>query len=253
MCNAMGRAAPDTDVLLRQYALTRSETLREEIVRRHLKVASIIAARFSGRGVEYDDLYQVASLALFKAVERFDPDRGIKFSTYITPNMVGEVKNYFRNKSRLIRLPRNSTELIRAMEKAIEQLTQKCSRQPTAEELAEHMGVDLETVLETLEMRGAARPTSLDMTLDAEDSDTALSAFLGFEDKGYSEFERRDALKRALDKLDDKQKMIISLRYFEGLSQREVALKMDVSQMTVSRAERRALAIMRGAMENAEE
>lgn len=253
MCNAMGRSAPDTEVLLRQYASTRNEALRDEIVRRHLKVASIIAARFSGKGVEYDDLYQVASLALFKAVERYDPDRGIKFSTYITPTMVGEVKNYFRDKSRLIRLPRNSGELIRAMEKAIDELSQKLKRQPSAEELADHMGVDLEDVLEALEMRGAARPTSLDYTPESEDSDTPIRAFLGFEESGYSDFERRDALKRALEKLDEQQKMIIMLRYFEGLSQRDVAQRMDVSQMTVSRAERKALAAMRSAMEDAEE
>lgn len=253
MCNSMGRAAPDTDVLLRQYAQTRDEYLREEIVRRHLKVAAIIAARFSGRGVEYDDLYQVASLALFKAVERYDPDRGIKFSTYITPTMVGEVKNYFRDRSRLIKLPRNSAELIRSMEKAIDEFVQQRQAQPTPEELAEHMDVELEDVLEALEMRGAARPASLDFTPETEDSDTPMSAFLGFEESGYSDFEMRDALRRAMELLEGQQQTIITLRYFEGLSQREVAKRLGISQMTVSRAERKALALMRGAMEDAEE
>lgn len=139
LANAQRGAAPsiDTEGLLREYATTGNTAIRDRVVEAHLYIASIIARRFSGRGVEYDDLFQVASLSLLKSIERFDPERGVKFASFVTPTMVGEVKNYFRDRSRLIRLPRRGSELVRALETAKDALQLELQRQPTAEELAE--------------------------------------------------------------------------------------------------------------------
>lgn len=248
MRNAAQRPPIDTEGLLREYATTGNTAIRDRVVEAHLYIASIIARRFSGRGVEYDDLFQVASLSLLKSIERFDPERGVKFASFVTPTMVGEVKNYFRDRSRLIRLPRRGSELVRALEAAKDALQLELQRQPTAEELAERTGAPLEDVLEALEMRGALSPVSLD-TLPAEDDESApLSAFLGQEEAGYAEFEKNDMLRRAMDALDERQQKIIRMRFFEGKGQREVAQAIGVSQMTVSRVERQALSRLRDAL-----
>ena len=231
--------------LLAQYARTRSPDLREQIVTAHLSVAKLIARKFSGRGVEYDDLFQVASLALFKAIDRFDPEKGIKFVTFITPTMVGEVKNYFRDRSRAIRLPRRGMELSAKLRTARSTLEQQLGRSPRLDELADYMDLDEATVLEALEMSSAGSPVSLDAQIAEDEDDSPLSKFLGFRDAGFAEFERNDMLGRAMAALDDRQKEVIRLRFMENLSQREVAQQLNLSQMTVSRAERQALQILK--------
>ena len=252
MRNVAQRPLIDAEGLLKEYARTGDTAIRDRVVEAHLYIASIIARRFSGRGVDYDDLYQVASLSLLKSIERFDPDRGVKFASFVTPTMVGEVKNYFRDRSRLIRLPRRGSELVRTVEAARDDLQVELQRQPTAEELAERVGVPLEDVLEALEMRGAIAPVSLD-TLPPEDDESApLSVFLGQEDGGFAEFEKNDMLARAMQALDARQREVIRLRFFEGKGQREAAQEIGVSQMTVSRVERQALAILREALTEGE-
>ena len=138
------------DNLFRQYAEEPSEGLRNQLVEAHLHIASIIARRFSGRGVDFDDLYQVAALALIKAVERYNPERGVKFVSYATPTMVGEVKNFFRDRTHLVSLPRKGTELLRKIDKTRSELEQSLCRAPTAVELAEKLCAPLEDVLEAL-------------------------------------------------------------------------------------------------------
>lgn len=237
--------------LIEEYALQPTPEIRERLVEAHLYIAEIIARKFSGRGVDYDDLYQVAALALFKAVDRFDPSRGIKFASFVTPSMVGEVKNYFRDKSRTIRLPRRGAALMREIEKVKEELAQQLHRMPRSDELAEAMGVTEDMILEAIEMAGSAGTVSLDST-PADDADAApLDTFLGISESGYASFEQADAIRRAMDLLDDRQKEIIRLRYFENMSQREIATQLDVSQMTVSREERKALEIMKKQMDEA--
>ena len=248
-----GYAVDGTEALLLRYAQTRDTYLRDRIVEKNLKVAAMVARRFSGKGVDYDDLYQVASLALFKAIDRFDPEKGVKFITYVTPTMVGEVKNYFRDRSRTIRLPRNSGEMLRALDRATEELTHELLRQPTAYELAEHMGIEVEDVLLALEMRGASRPASLDFTPENEDEDAPISAFLGVEEKGYSDFDNLETIRSAMAQLDERQREVIRLRFFENLSQREVAARLDISQMSVSRVERKALELMKTALAGTED
>lgn len=233
------------DALLAQYALSRAPDLRDAIVEAYLYIAEIVARKFSGRGVDYDDLYQVAALALVKGIERFDAGKGIKFASFITPTMVGEVKNYFRDRSRTIRLPRRSAQMARELREAKAKLEQALGRSPKVSELAEAMGVTEADVLEAMELGNAMTPASLDAQVAEEDSETPLSNFLGFNDTGYSDFERNDMLERAMSSLDARQRAVIIARFFEGMSQREVAAKLDISQMTVSRIERQALEKLR--------
>jgi RNA polymerase sigma-B factor len=252
MRNAAQQPPFDAELLLKEYARTGNQAIRDKVVEAHLYIASIIAKRFSGRGVDYDDLYQVASLSLFKSIDRYDPERGVKFSSFVTPTMVGEVKNYFRDRSRLIRLPRRGGELIRSVEKARESLIAQLGRQPNAEELAEETGARVDDVLEALEMRGAASPISLDALPQDDDENAPLSTFLGTLDVEYERFERGDMLKRAMGALDERQRRIIQMRFFENKGQREVAQVIGISQMSISRAERQALHKMRQALEESE-
>ena len=233
--------------LLTLWNQTRQPEVRDRLVEAHLYIAEIIARKFSGRGVDYDDLYQVASLALFKAIGRFDPSRGIQLSSFVTPGMVGEVKNYFRDKSRTIRPPRRSSELIRLVDSAREQLTQQLQRSPRVDEIAEHANLSEDEVLEGLEA-ASMQPVSLDQQTVDEDEDLTLRQAIGTEEKGYSEFENADLLRRSMDQLTPKQQEVIRLRFFENLSQREVAERTGVSQMSVSRTERSALEQLRRAV-----
>lgn len=230
--------------LLRLWNETHLPEYRDRLVEAHLYIAEIIARKFSGRGVDYDDLYQVASLALFKAIGRYDPERGIQLSSFVTPGMVGEVKNYFRDKSRTIRPPRRSTELIRLVESARQELTQQLSRSPRVDEIAVHANLTEDEVLEGLEA-ASMQPVSLDQQTVDEDEDLTLRQAIGTEEKGYSEFENADLLRRSMDQLTPKQQEVIQLRFFENLSQREVAQRTGVSQMSVSRTERSALERLR--------
>lgn len=230
--------------LLQLWNETHLPEYRDRLVEAHLYIAEIIARKFSGRGVDYDDLYQVASLALFKAIGRYDPERGIQLSSFVTPGMVGEVKNYFRDKSRTIRPPRRSTELIRLVESARQELTQQLSRSPRVDEIAVHANLTEDEVLEGLEA-ASMQPVSLDQQTVDEDEDLTLRQAIGTEEKGYSEFENADLLRRSMDQLTPKQQEVIRLRFFENLSQREVAQRTGVSQMSVSRTERSALERLR--------
>lgn len=237
----------EVERLLRLYAETRQAQYRDRLVEAHLYIAEIIARKFSGRGVDYDDLYQVAALALVKAIDRFDVDRGIQLSSFVTPGMVGEVKNYFRDKSRAIRPPRRSTEMLRLVEKAREELTQELGRAPRVDEIAQRSGLEEDEVLEAMEA-GASQPVSLDMQTAGDDEELTLGHAIGTEEAGFAAFENADLIRRAVAKLNPKQQDVIRMRFFENLSQREVAQRLGVSQMSVSRTERAALELMREAV-----
>ncbi|MDO4546940.1 MAG: sigma-70 family RNA polymerase sigma factor [Clostridia bacterium] len=235
----MSGVRESAEALIEQYHLSGDEAIRERLIAMHLNVAAIVARRFSGRGVDYDDLYQVASLALVKAIDRFNPAMGLKFTTFLAPTMAGEVKNYFRDRSRLISIPRSGAELMKKIKAATEHLEQKLMRNPTPVELAEYLNAPVEAVLEALEMRESTSYASLDSA--SEEDESPISTFIGKNEEGFEKFETSDMLKRALDKLPDDEKKVMIYRYIQALSQREVAQKTGVSQMTVSRIERRAI------------
>ena len=229
------------------YVQSRSPQYRDRLVEAHLYIAEIIARKFSGRGVDFDDLYQVASLALVKAVERFDPGRGVKLASFVTPGMVGEVKNYCGEKGGGSRPAGRASERAGGVDGAGEAVTQQRRRGGRVDEIARHTGLTEDEVLEAMEA-SAAQPVSLDMQTSDDDEELNLTNVLGAEEKGFSEFETADMLRRGMEKLNEQQQEIIRLRFFENLSQREVAQRIGVSQMSVSRAERGALERLRQAL-----
>jgi len=183
----------------------------------------------------------VGALALFKALERFDAGKGVKFVTFATPTVVGEIKNFFRDRSRLINIPRRSGALLKKIEQAKDELIHELHRMPTVQELAEAVGETMETILETMEMRGAISPVSLDMPASDEDEAFSLHSVLGFEEGGYQAIEMRDMIQRAMKEMPQNERQIVIERFINNRSQREVAQMMGVSQMTISRNEKKAI------------
>ena len=223
--------------LFRRYRETGDLALRNEIVEKYLYIASVIAKKFVGRGVEYDDLYQVAALALIKGVDRFDETKGLQFSTFITPTITGEIKNYFRDHSRLIHLPRRVSELRVSLKKCADEYMAETGMRPTAKELAKRLNVSEEEVVSAAEAGGVV---SLDKPVDDEEVMSYYSV-LPVEEDGMEKIENRDALESALTTLTQEEKTLIEYRFVQELSQTETARRMNVSQMYISRMERKIL------------
>ena len=181
--------------ILERYVTERSPALRNQLVEANLGIAAAVARKFVGRGVDFDDLYQVASFALLKAIERYEPDRGVKLTSFVVPSMIGEIKNYFRDRSRSIRLPRRGSEGLARVEEARGRLHARLLREPTHAELAAEAGLEMDELIEFLEMRGAVLPASMD---EAREDDIPLGETLGAADEGYARVENRDAVKRLL-------------------------------------------------------
>ncbi|HCS75828.1 MAG TPA: B/F/G family RNA polymerase sigma-70 factor [Clostridiales bacterium] len=228
------------DALLAEYYRTRDIELRNKLVGKYLYIAEIIAKKFTNRGIEYDDLFQVASLALIKALERYDVTKGFKFSSFATPTIVGEIKNYFRDKSRIIRLPRKESEFIKKIENAKSYLLNQFGRSPTPEEIGEYLGITSEQVLELIESNCSTKTASLDYYIDNE-GETDLMAVIGNEEKNYQLIEDRDFIQRVMSTLTEQERKVINERFYNGRSQREISEEMGVSQMYISRMERRVL------------
>ncbi len=239
-------AREQTRAMLSEYCRTRDRKLRNSLVEEYMYIAEISARRFSGRGVEYDDLKQVASLALIKALERFDCGKGVEFTSFATPSVVGEVKNYFRDKLRLVRLPRRSTEIMQRAELARERLGHELGRNPTPAEIAHALKLPVEVVLEAMESHAAGFSVSLDERTGDEDSQSVADT-LGGLDPSFENVELNDYLKRELGKLTEQERRVIIARFVGERSQRDIAQELGVSQMYVSRLERRVLSRLREA------
>lgn len=223
--------------LFRRYRETGDVALRNEIVEKYLYIASVIAKKFVGRGVEYDDLYQVAALALLKGVDRFDETKGLQFSTFITPTITGEIKNYFRDRSRLIHLPRRVSELRVNIKKVADEFMTETGMRPTAREIASRLGVSEEEIVRAAEAGGIV---SLDKPVDDEDA-MSFYEVIPVEEDRLEQIENRDALESALTVLTKEEQTLIGYRFVRELSQTETARLMNVSQMYVSRMERKVL------------
>ncbi len=230
------------DELFAEYKRTKDISLRNRIAEHYLYIAEILAKKFVGRGVEYDDLYQVACLALLKGVERFDPDMGMQFTTFITPTVTGEIKNYFRDKSRAIKLPRKFSRLRADVRKKQEELLRTTGRNPTPRELAESLSVAEEDVLQAMEAGGVV---SLDSMAKAEEDERSLYDVLPSDENPFENLEDEDALRAAMRDFSDTEKELLRLRYGMGLSQVVTAEKLHVSQMFVSRMERKIIQKLR--------
>lgn len=230
--------------LLERYAAGRDPVLRDELFERYLPLARAVARKFSGRGVETEDLEQVAGMALLKALERFDPARGFRFVTYAVPTITGDVRNYLRDKSGLMRMPRDMRQRLYQMTQEQERFEREHLRAPTATELAERMGIAPEEFLALLNLRAQSDAVSLDMPV-GEEGDTRLSDLLGSADDRFECMERSEWAQWLLSKVGDTERELLTLRYRDGLGQRETAKRLGISQMQVSRLERRALSRLR--------
>jgi RNA polymerase sigma-B factor len=230
------------------YGETRDPSLREQLVAAHLGLAEYLARRFANRGEALDDLVQVASLGLIKAVDRFDPTREVEFSTYATHTIVGELKRHFRDKGWAIRAPRRTQELYLRLGKVVATLGQELGRSPTIAELAAEVAVSEEEVLEALEAGQAYRSTSLDAPTGNEKGET-LASRLGEEDPSLEDAESRATLSPLLAQLLPRERLILHMRFFQGLTQSEIATRLGISQMHVSRLLARSVAQLRSAAE----
>ncbi|MEU2659273.1 RNA polymerase sigma factor SigF [Streptomyces sp. NPDC007325] len=218
--------------------------LRNRLVRMHLPLVEHLARRFRNRGEPLDDLTQVATIGLIKSVDRFDPERGVEFSTYATPTVVGEIKRHFRDKGWAVRVPRRLQELRLSLTTATAELSQQHGRSPTVHELAERLGISEEEVLEGLESANAYSTLSLDVP-DTDDESPAVADTLGAEDEALEGVEYRESLKPLLEDLPPREKRILLLRFFGNMTQSQIAQEVGISQMHVSRLLARTLAQLR--------
>ncbi|MFF8679334.1 RNA polymerase sigma factor SigF [Streptomyces sp. NPDC015237] len=218
--------------------------LRNRLVRMHLPLVEHLARRFRNRGEPLDDLTQVATIGLIKSVDRFDPDRGVEFSTYATPTVVGEIKRHFRDKGWAVRVPRRLQELRLALTTATAELSQLHGRSPTVHELAQKLAISEEEVLEGLESANAYSTLSLDVP-DTDDESPAVADTLGAEDEALEGVEYRESLKPLLEDLPPREKRILLLRLFGNVTQSQIAQEVGISQMHVSRLLARTLTRLR--------
>lgn len=218
--------------------------LRNQLVRMHLPLVEHLARRFRNRGEPLDDLTQVATIGLIKSVDRFDPDRGVEFSTYATPTVVGEIKRHFRDKGWAVRVPRRLQELRLSLTSATAELSQRHGRAPTVHELAARLSISEEEVLEGLESANAYSTLSLDVP-DTDDESPAVADTLGAEDDALEGVEYRESLKPLLEELPPREKKILLLRFFGNMTQSQIATELGISQMHVSRLLARTLAQLR--------
>ena len=239
--------ATQSDELFREYRRTGSAEIRNRLVENYLYIAEILAKKFSGRGVEYDDLYQVASEALVVGVEKFNPDLGNRFTTYITPTITGIIKNYFRDYSRSVRIPRRIYAVAAKVKEEINEYYKKNGVKPTVKHIAEKLGYSEELVMEALECRA---PVSLDSRIKGEDGENDAPLYDVISDDGnkFEDFGDSQSLKDEIKKLDATEREVITLRFLQGKSQTEVGKILGVSQMFVSRAERKILEKLRSAL-----
>jgi RNA polymerase sigma-B factor len=229
------------------FGTSRDPLLRDKLIEAHLGLAEYLARRFSNRGEPLDDLVQVASVGLLKAVDRFDAERGVEFSTYATHTIVGELKRHFRDKGWAVRAPRRMQELYLRLGKIISTLSQELGRSPTIQELAAEATVTEEEVLEALEAGQAYRFASLDAPSPGDDDGETLGAHMGADDPLMIGAEHRAALSPLIGQLPPREQKILHLRFFDGLTQSEIASRLGISQMHVSRLLARSLAQLRAA------
>ncbi|MFI5493974.1 SigB/SigF/SigG family RNA polymerase sigma factor [Actinoplanes sp. NPDC051859] len=248
----MTRRVPhDGSALLRAMAATppgpARARLRDEAIRAWLPLVHHLAHRYSGRGEPEDDLVQTATVGLIKAIDRFDPDRGVDFAGFAIPTVLGEVRRHFRDRTWSVRVPRRMQELRLAITEAGNVLPQTLGRSPTVADMATHLNITEEEVLEGLEGARAYSAKSLSTPV-TEDGATALGDLLGSDDHDLELAELRVALGPALAALDERERMILSLRFYGNLTQADIAARIGVSQMHVSRLIARTLLKLRSAL-----
>jgi RNA polymerase sigma-B factor len=245
---AAGRRVPrrtDTGQLFVRWQQRQDQAAREELVKRFMPLARTLARRYNGAREPFEDLLQVASYGLLKALDRFDPDRGTAFSSFAVPTILGELKRYFRDVGWSVHVPRGTQELAQKVRRAQEKMTAQTGRSPTVDGLAQYMELSVEDVLEGLEAAEAHHSTSLDVRCDEDGDSSSLGDFFAIEEAGFERVEARVTVADALQELSPREREVLRLRFFEDRAQTEVAKEIGVSQMQVSRIQHRAIARLR--------
>lgn len=224
-----------------EFYLTRDKKLRDELIEEHMYIVDILSNKYVGKGIEKDDLYQVASLGLIYAIDRYEPDKGYEFSSFATPTIMGELKRYFRDKGWVIRVPRRIQNLYKKINTAKKILPQELQRTPTIKDIADYIGEDEETILEAMEASKVYTPQSLDMKYQVQKGENSidLAEIIGEEDKSFDSVELSDLIEKSTQRLNDLEKEILDLRYYQGKTQIDIAKSLNISQMTVSRIEKK--------------
>lgn len=233
----------DHKELFNIYKETKDINIRNELINRYLYIAEILSKKYVNKGIDYDDIYQVASLGLIYAIERFDVDRGFEFSSFATPTIIGEIKKHFRDKGWTIRVPRRIQELSKKVNDVKVKLQQSLQRVPKVKDIADYLSVTEEEVLEAMEASQVYTPKSLDISYDnsGDDKEVQLKDIIGQDDKSYDFIDNRDFLQKCIENLNEVEVKIVDGRFFENKTQVEVAADLGVSQMTVSRMEKKII------------
>ena len=229
------------------YHETKDIEIRNQIFEKYKYMAEIISRKYSNRGIEHDDIYQIACMGLIFAIERFDISKGFEFTSFATPTILGEIKKYFRDKGWAVKVPRKIQEISRKVNEYNNILTARLHRAPTIKEIAEYISSTEEEVLEAFEAGRMFNSQSLDEKFDLsrDDNDISLMDVVGAEDKHYNLIENLDFLNKSMSKLNELEKNIIIKRFYENKTQSDIAKELKISQMTVSRIEKKSLEKLR--------
>lgn len=234
--------------LFAELQATGSQQVRNELVESYAPLAEFFAKRYRDRGVEDADLRQVAQLALVKAVDRFDPSHGVQFSTFAGRTMDGELKRYFRDKTWSVRVPRSLQEIAVEVRRVVEQLSVELGRPPIVDEIVEVSGLSADRVLEALDVQTAYRATSMDRPVSGTDGEVTFGSTLGTIEEGFERTELSAAVAALMETVPDREREILHMRFFQELSQNEIADQLGISQMHVSRLLRRTLDQLRASI-----
>ena len=233
--------------LFLSYDKNRDRETRDILIEKHLYIAEILSKRYANRGIEYDDIYQVASIGLIYAIDRYDISKGFEFSSFATPTIIGEIKKYFRDKGWTIRVPRRIQELSKKINDSKVHLSQELQRSPTIADIAEYLSSTEEEILEAMEASKVYTPQSLDITYDSnnDDKDINLADIIGEEDRYFNRIDNNDFIMKIMENLSKVEKEILIDRYINKKTQVVIAQNLDISQMTVSRIEKKILEKLR--------
>ncbi len=226
--------------LFNTYKEINSKDIRDKIFMKYMYIPEIISKKFLNRGIEYDDIFQIACIGLVNAIDRFDIEKGVKFTSFATPTIIGEIKRYFRDKASIIKVPRRIYEIYQKVNSAKQTLLQETSRVPTVPELVEYLNIDEESIIEAIEYADNSFVQSLEQSLNSDDN-TFLYEFIGKEDANLLEIENKDFIEKSFNKLDNIEKDFIEYRYYSNKTQKQIAEIFGVSQMYISRLERKVL------------
>lgn len=236
--------------LFYKYSKTRDISIRNLIFDKYQYLAELISKKYTNKGIEYEDIYQIACIGLIYAIDRFDVDKGYEFTSFATPTILGEIKKYFRDKGWSIKVPRGIQEIANKLNRVNDELFFKLNRAPTIKELAEELGCSEEIVLEAMEAGKLFITQSLNIMYDSGGNDKEVELIDSIQDNEdkFAIFEDQDFIEKSFSYLNELEKSIIYDRFYENMTQSEIAKKLNISQMTVSRIEKKSLIKLKKAM-----